>query len=221
MPKTQTQFVCQNCGRTNPRAMGRCPSCGSWGTMVEEIIPSSVAAPARAGPRGLGGVSEPRRLSEIEGDVEAAPGAADRRVCPRVGRGSGARFDRPDRRRPGDRQIDPDAAGRGGNGARQRRCCMSPAKNRNGRSRCAPCACCASEDNGKPDFPQDLLLVTETNLDMILEHINQVRPAWWWSISSRPPTCRAWNLRPARSARCASAPTGCARWPNPAASLSS
>lgn len=33
-----------------------------------------------------------------------------------------------------------------------------------------------NEDNGQPKFPEDLLLVTETNLEIILEHINQLRP---------------------------------------------
>ena len=42
MAKTRTQWVCQNCGRTTPREMGRCPGCGEWGTMVEEIEQPSV-----------------------------------------------------------------------------------------------------------------------------------------------------------------------------------
>ncbi|HOD43983.1 MAG TPA: DNA repair protein RadA, partial [Anaerolineaceae bacterium] len=49
MAKTQTQYVCQECGRTTPAPMGRCPSCGSYGTMVEEIL----NPPAAPTPRGL------------------------------------------------------------------------------------------------------------------------------------------------------------------------
>jgi len=62
MAKTRTQWVCQSCGRTTPREMGRCPGCGEWGTMVEKI--EGPSAPS-AGLPGIPG-SEPRRLSEIE-----------------------------------------------------------------------------------------------------------------------------------------------------------
>jgi DNA repair protein RadA/Sms len=71
MPKTITRFVCQNCGRTAPRSLGRCPQCGSWNSMVEEVI-SAPSAPAKGGRSqpGLGGAAGPRRLSEIDGDDE-------------------------------------------------------------------------------------------------------------------------------------------------------
>ncbi|MCZ2491783.1 DNA repair protein RadA [Dellaglioa carnosa] len=36
MAKIKTQFVCQNCGYTSPKYLGRCPNCGEWNTMVEE-----------------------------------------------------------------------------------------------------------------------------------------------------------------------------------------
>jgi DNA repair protein RadA/Sms len=61
MAKTHTKWVCQNCGRTTPREMGRCPGCGEWSTMVEmvEETKAKTALPTVPG-------SEPRRLSEIE-----------------------------------------------------------------------------------------------------------------------------------------------------------
>jgi DNA repair protein RadA/Sms len=65
MAKTRTVYVCQVCGRTSPRAMGRCPGCGEWNTMVEEVVAPS----GPGGGRQVAGVrSEPLRLSEIEGD---------------------------------------------------------------------------------------------------------------------------------------------------------
>ena len=33
----KTQFVCSNCGHTEPKWLGRCPDCGEWSTFVEEI----------------------------------------------------------------------------------------------------------------------------------------------------------------------------------------
>jgi DNA repair protein RadA/Sms len=62
MAKTRTQWNCQNCGRTTPREMGRCPGCGEWNTMVEVIEQPSALATGGASLPG----SEPRRLKEIE-----------------------------------------------------------------------------------------------------------------------------------------------------------
>ena len=38
MAKTRTRYVCQECGRAFPKALGRCPQCGAWDSMVEEVI---------------------------------------------------------------------------------------------------------------------------------------------------------------------------------------
>ncbi|TDT51251.1 DNA repair protein RadA [Fonticella tunisiensis] len=37
MAKIKTVFVCQECGYASPKWMGKCPGCGSWNSMVEEI----------------------------------------------------------------------------------------------------------------------------------------------------------------------------------------
>lgn len=34
---TKTIFVCQNCGAESARWLGRCPSCASWNSLVEEV----------------------------------------------------------------------------------------------------------------------------------------------------------------------------------------
>lgn len=38
MAKTKTHYVCTSCGGTSPKLMGKCPNCGSWNTMEEEVI---------------------------------------------------------------------------------------------------------------------------------------------------------------------------------------
>ncbi len=38
MAKTKTSFFCQNCGHQPPKWLGRCPSCGEWNTIVEELV---------------------------------------------------------------------------------------------------------------------------------------------------------------------------------------
>lgn len=35
--KERTVFICQSCGAHAPKWMGRCPACGEWNTLVEEI----------------------------------------------------------------------------------------------------------------------------------------------------------------------------------------
>ncbi|MDX1933636.1 MAG: DNA repair protein RadA [Capsulimonadales bacterium] len=47
MAKTTTRFVCQECGAASPKWMGKCPECGAWNCMTEEIVrpaPTSLAA---------------------------------------------------------------------------------------------------------------------------------------------------------------------------------
>ena len=48
MAKSNTIFVCSECGATSPRWLGRCPSCGKFNTMAEEIVAPAAAAPKKA-----------------------------------------------------------------------------------------------------------------------------------------------------------------------------
>lgn len=68
MPKTRTQYVCQQCGRVSAREMGRCPQCNAWNSMVEEVVALTSKTAERHAARGLGARSTPRRLAEITGD---------------------------------------------------------------------------------------------------------------------------------------------------------
>lgn len=38
MAKITTKYVCQNCGYTSVRWLGKCPDCLSWNTFVEEVV---------------------------------------------------------------------------------------------------------------------------------------------------------------------------------------
>jgi DNA repair protein RadA/Sms len=69
MAKTQTRFVCQQCGRVSASYMGKCPQCGSYNSMIEEIVHAE--PPAKASTvRGLTGRSQPRPIGDVGGDVE-------------------------------------------------------------------------------------------------------------------------------------------------------
>ena len=65
--KLKTIYVCSNCGESSPRWMGRCPSCGAWNTMVEDVVvpePKAAARSASARPSGVTSITA-RRLSEV------------------------------------------------------------------------------------------------------------------------------------------------------------
>src|SRR5258708_39491418 len=66
MPKAVTQFVCQACGATSIKWLGRCVGCGGWNTLVEERIASGSAS-KRTVPSGAGPVA----LSEVPADSSA------------------------------------------------------------------------------------------------------------------------------------------------------
>ena len=38
MAKTHTRYVCQECGRVSASYMGKCPQCGSFNSMIEEVV---------------------------------------------------------------------------------------------------------------------------------------------------------------------------------------
>ncbi|MCC6830065.1 MAG: DNA repair protein RadA [Thermoleophilia bacterium] len=55
--RTQSVFLCEECGTSHPRWVGRCTGCGAWGSVAES------ATPARAA-RTLEVVPQPVRLGE-------------------------------------------------------------------------------------------------------------------------------------------------------------
>ncbi|MEL7083823.1 MAG: DNA repair protein RadA [Cyanobacteria bacterium P01_A01_bin.3] len=48
MPKVKSEWVCSECGDRFPRSLGRCTSCGTWGSLVEQIDATAAAKTPRA-----------------------------------------------------------------------------------------------------------------------------------------------------------------------------
>jgi DNA repair protein RadA/Sms len=69
MAKTQTRFVCQNCGRVSASYMGKCPQCNTFNSMVEEVVHNEPVA-KKANVRGLTGRSQPRPIGDVGGQDE-------------------------------------------------------------------------------------------------------------------------------------------------------
>lgn len=71
-PKLKTVYVCTNCGETSPRWMGKCPSCGSWNTMIEDVVAPEPKASIKGPAARVEGYTSltAQRLSDISSTEE-------------------------------------------------------------------------------------------------------------------------------------------------------
>jgi len=173
MSKFHTQYVCQECGKVSARAFGRCPACGAWDAMVEEVVADSPAAEkkGRAGQeflskaitldevnsqgeerwplsmtefaRVLGGGMVPGSIVLLGGDPGIGKSTLMLQVAAEIAQESRVLY------------------ASGEESARQIKM-RAQRLNANGQA---------------AQFPKNLYLVTETNLETILSHTGQVKPA--------------------------------------------
>ena len=67
MAKPASRYVCQDCGASYGRWIGRCEACGGWSTIIEEI-------PREAAPGGLAtGKGKPLAFARLDGPGTDAP----------------------------------------------------------------------------------------------------------------------------------------------------
>lgn len=175
MAKTKTRYVCQECGRTSPKALGRCPQCGAWDSMVEEIVESSRTARSPAILQGLGGLSVPKRLSDIEGDSEeriSVPIGEFARVL-----GGGVV--------PGSIVLIGGDPGIGKSTLMLQMTMQMAGANRvlyvsgeesERQIKMRAVRLLRGIDGSSGELPEELFLVTETNLEAILEHVQSIKP---------------------------------------------
>ena len=71
MAKKKTMFVCQQCGYDAPKWLGRCPGCGQWNTMVEEVIQQEKDSRQQGLNLGLSDKSRPVPITQVR--VEDLP----------------------------------------------------------------------------------------------------------------------------------------------------
>jgi DNA repair protein RadA/Sms len=169
MAKTHTRFVCQECGRVAASYMGKCPQCGSFNSMVEEVIHDEPAAKGSA-VRGLTGRSSPRAIGDISSDSE------DRIHLP-IGEfarvlGGGIV--------PGSIVLVGGDPGIGKSTLMLQMAMEMGSQKRvlyvSGEESERQIKMRAVRLNGQKELPKNLLLVTETNLEIILNHISEVKP---------------------------------------------
>lgn len=56
MAKVKTSYICCECGSESPKWYGRCPDCGSWNSMTEQVKAAAAAAASPAA-RSIGGTA--------------------------------------------------------------------------------------------------------------------------------------------------------------------
>lgn len=67
MAKPKSHFACQACGYQAPKWLGKCPDCGGWSTLQEELEVLEDRRPAWG---AAGGASKPVLLEDIPTDAE-------------------------------------------------------------------------------------------------------------------------------------------------------
>ncbi|KZE37389.1 DNA repair protein RadA [Bhargavaea cecembensis] len=70
MAKKKTKFMCRDCGYESPKWMGRCPGCGEWNTMDEEVAIVGKAARSGAFRTGTGSASKASPITSVETQEE-------------------------------------------------------------------------------------------------------------------------------------------------------
>src|SRR5690349_17553434 len=177
MAKTHTRYVCQECGRVAASYMGKCPQCGSFNSMVEEVIHDEpVTALRNTAVRGLTGRSAPRSIGDISSDAEDRIKVPIEEFARVLGGGIV----------PGSIVLvggDPGI----GKSTLMLQMAMEMAVTKrvlyvsgeeSERQIKMRATRLSTNGNGQHDtlLPKNLLLVTETNLEIIFNHVNEVKP---------------------------------------------
>ncbi|MBQ9637795.1 MAG: DNA repair protein RadA [Prevotella sp.] len=83
MAKDKTMYVCSNCGQESPKWIGKCPACGQWNTFKEIKVSSDTGSmAARSAAMSVRSVmnhngNKPLRLRDIEGREERRMSTGD------------------------------------------------------------------------------------------------------------------------------------------------
>ena len=169
MAKTHTRYVCQECGRVAASYMGKCPQCGSFNSMVEEVIHEEPVAKSSS-VRGLTGRSSPRSIGDVSGDAEDRINLPIGEFARVLGGGIV----------PGSIVLVGGDPGIGKSTLMLQMAMEMGVHKRvlyvSGEESERQIKMRAVRLNGQKELPKNLLLVTETNLEIILNHISEVKP---------------------------------------------
>ena len=66
MAKVRTVYVCQECGHQAAKWMGKCPACGTWNSLVEEIQESSSSKKSSSRADSPLRLNKPVKMSSVD-----------------------------------------------------------------------------------------------------------------------------------------------------------
>ena len=174
MAKSYTQYICQDCGYSNPRYLGRCPNCGNWDTMAEERIEKSSPSTAASSSR-FNATSVPRPIQDIHSDEEQRMQLKHQEFSRVLGGGLV----------PGSINLIGGDPGIGKSTlllqialeiAEQNKVLYVSGEESERQIKMRADRLRRDPDGKVPDLPSKLLLVTETNLEAILDHAAEIKP---------------------------------------------
>lgn len=174
MAKSYTQYICQDCGYSNPRYLGRCPNCGNWDTMAEERIEKSNPSSAASSTR-FNATSVPRPIQDIHSDEEKRMQLKHQEFSRVLGGGLV----------PGSINLIGGDPGIGKSTlllqialeiAEQNKVLYVSGEESERQIKMRADRLQRGLAGEVPNWPSNLLLVTETNLDAILDHAAEIKP---------------------------------------------
>ncbi len=68
--KTKTSYVCSQCGYESIKWYGKCPECGKWNSMEEQVVQSGAVYGSVTVEKGRGSTLTPRQLAGIDASEE-------------------------------------------------------------------------------------------------------------------------------------------------------
>lgn len=170
MSKSHSRYVCQACGRISASYMGKCPQCGAFNSMVEEIVRDEPPAKNKAAVRGLSGRSTPQPIAQVGGEAEERVPLPIGEFARVLGGGIV----------PGSIVLVGGDPGIGKSTLMLQMALEMATSQRilyvSGEESERQIKMRALRLHGQAALPEALLLVTETNLETILDHVREVRP---------------------------------------------
>jgi DNA repair protein RadA/Sms len=154
--------------------MGKCPKCGAYNSFQEEVVTAPTKSKSRA-PRGLTGQSTPRRIDDIGGDAEERMPVPIEEFARVLGGGIV----------PGSVVLIGGDPGIGKSTlllqtaiemAKSSTVLYVSGEESERQIKMRGIRLLKGSEGAGDSFPEDLFLVTETNLDVILDHVLEVKP---------------------------------------------
>ncbi|MEA4810972.1 MAG: DNA repair protein RadA [Anaerolineaceae bacterium] len=176
MPKLYRRYVCQSCGHVSAAPFGRCPSCQAWDSMTEEVVSDEPDAPSSLGTvKSLSARSKPSPIGKVQAEREERIPLKMEEFSRVLGGGIV----------PGSIVLIGGDPGIGKSTltlqmamqlAQREKILYVSGEESARQIKMRADRLAEKNAKGNPLLPENLLLVTETNLGIIFNHIGEIKP---------------------------------------------